>query len=111
MERRVVLVRVPLLACARSIRTVIPMAKSTLPLPTLRTDTLDRLRLLIVAGITTGVLVVGVGSRLAMFALRLTSPEHVRGITSDDGFVIGRFTLSGTYNLLALGAAGRDRAG
>ena len=63
------------------------------------------LRVLVVAGIGTGVLVVGVGSRLAMFVLRLTSPDHVRGVTSDDGFTIGRFTLSGTYNLLIIGAA------
>jgi hypothetical protein len=63
------------------------------------------LRVLMVAGIGTGVLVVGVGSRLAMFVLRLTSPDRVRGVTSDDGFTIGRFTLSGTYNLLMLGAA------
>ncbi len=66
---------------------------------------LERLRVLVVAGIPVGVLVAGGGSRVAMFVLRLTSPDWVRGLTSDDGFVIGRFTLSGTYNLLALGAA------
>ena len=65
----------------------------------------DELRVLIVAGVPIGVLVVGVGSRVAMLVLRLTSPDHVNGIRSDDDFVIGRFTLSGTYNLLMLGAA------
>ena len=40
-----------------------------------------------------------------MLLLRLTSPDRVNGIRSDDDFVIGRFTLSGTYNLLMLGAA------
>jgi hypothetical protein len=60
---------------------------------------------LIVAGIPIGVIVVGVGSRLAMLALRVTSPDRVVGVTSDDGFEIGRFTLSGSYNLLVLGAA------
>src|SRR5438445_2427353 len=65
----------------------------------------DRLWVLIVAGIPTGVVVAGVGSRLAMLLLRLTSPEHVHGLVSDDGFVIGRVTLSGTYNLLLIGAA------
>ncbi len=69
-----------------------------------RVETLERLRVLIVAGISVGVLVAGVGSRLAMFVLRLTSPHSVRGIESDDGFIIGRFTLGGTYNLLILGA-------
>lgn len=40
-----------------------------------------------------------------MLLLRLTSPDNVHGVVSDDGFVIGRVTLSGTYNLLNLGAA------
>lgn len=62
------------------------------------------LRVLIVAGITTGVLVIGLGSRLAMFVLRLTSPDGVDGVRSDDGFTIGRVTLAGSYNLLVLGA-------
>ncbi|MDH4280165.1 MAG: hypothetical protein OEW83_19010 [Acidimicrobiia bacterium] len=65
----------------------------------------ERLWVLVVAGISTGVVVAGVGSRLAMLVLRLTSPDRVRGMTSDDGFEIGRFTLGGTYNLLLLGAA------
>ncbi len=65
----------------------------------------ERLWILIVAGIPTGVVVAGVGSRVAMLVLRLTSPAWVNGVTSDDGFEIGRFTLSGTYNLLLLGAA------
>jgi len=51
------------------------------------------------------VLVVGIGSRVAMLVSRLTSPDHVNGIRSDDDFVIGKFTLSGSYNLLMLGAA------
>jgi hypothetical protein len=65
----------------------------------------ERLWVLIVAGIPVGVVVAGAGSRVAMLVLRLTSPDHVRGVTSDDGFEIGRFTLGGTYNLLLLGAA------
>lgn len=75
------------------------------PPVSVRSEVADRLWVLIVAGVTTGVLVVGVGSRLAMLLLRLTSPETVVGVTSDDGFEIGRFTFSGTYNLLMLGAA------
>ena len=65
---------------------------------------LAELRVIIVAGITVGVLVAGFGSRLAMLVLRLTSSRFVRGAVSDDGFVIGRVTLGGTYNLLVLGA-------
>jgi hypothetical protein len=59
----------------------------------------------VMAGIPTGVVVAGVGSRLAMLLLRLTSSSSVGGVSSDDGFEIGRFTLGGTYNLLLLGAA------
>jgi hypothetical protein len=63
------------------------------------------LYVLVVAGVVTGVVVVGIGSRLAMLLLRLTSPESVNGVESDDGFTIGRVTLAGSYNLLLLGAA------
>lgn len=69
-----------------------------------RAEVAQRLWVLIVAGVPTGVIVAGLGSRLAMFVLRLTSPDSVVGVESDDGFEIGRFTLSGTYNLMALGA-------
>ena len=61
--------------------------------------------LLALAGISTGVVVAGVGSRLAMLTLRLTSHPRVIGVQSDDDFTIGRFTFFGTYNLLVLGAA------
>ncbi len=68
----------------------------------------EQLRILIVGGLPYGVLVAGVGGRLAMLLLRLTSPDAVSGVTSgiesDDGFTIGRMTLGGTYNLLLLGA-------
>ncbi len=65
----------------------------------------EGVRVLVIAGIPVGVVVAGIGSRLAMLMLRLTSPDAVRGIQSDDDFTIGRFTLAGTYNLLLLGAA------
>ena len=65
----------------------------------------DGMRVLIVGGMSTGVALVGAGSRLAMLLLRVTSPDRVRGVTSDDGFTIGQVTLGGTYNLLQLGAA------
>ncbi len=67
-------------------------------------DRREALRVLIVGGIPAGALLVGVGSRLAMLVLRVTSPDRVRGVTSDDGFTIGRVTVDGTYNLLAIGA-------
>jgi len=64
----------------------------------------EALRVLVVAGVPVGVLVAGIGSRLAMLLLRLTSTD-VAGIESDDGFTIGEVTLAGTYNLLIIGAA------
>ena len=60
---------------------------------------------MVVAGIVVGVLVGGLASRLAMGLLRLTTGASVNGVTSDDGFIIGRVTLGGTYSLLMLGAA------
>ena len=51
------------------------------------------------SGAIAGLLVGGVGGRLAMLLLRLTSSDLVIGATSDDGFVIGSFT-SKTFNLL-----------
>ena len=63
----------------------------------------DLLRVTLIAGGALGFVVGGVGGRVAMFVLRLTSPDSVRGLQSDDGFVIGRVTLGGTLGLLALG--------
>lgn len=71
----------------------------------LRSAVVEQLRILAVAGIAVGVVVVGLGSRVAMFALRLTSPDSVIGVKSDDDFTIGEFTLAGTYNLAMLGAS------
>ena len=65
---------------------------------------LEGFRVLIVGGISAGVILIGVGSRLAMLLLRLTSPDAVRGVESDDGFIMGQVTFAGTYNLLMLGA-------
>lgn len=65
----------------------------------------EELRVLVVGGMPVGVLVAGVGGRLGMLLLRVTSPDSVRGVESDDGFTIGQFTLFGTYNLLLIGAA------
>ena len=68
-----------------------------------RNCVLERMRVLIVAGATTGLVVAGLGSRLAMLLLRVTSPARVNGLQSDDDFTIGEVTLAGTYNLMLLG--------
>ncbi len=46
------------------------------------------------AGAIAGFLAGGIGGRLAMLLLRLTSPDAVRGVISDDGFEIGVVTTS-----------------
>jgi hypothetical protein len=60
----------------------------------------DRFGSAVFGGLVTGFLVGGVGGRLAMFVLRLTSSEGVRGIRSDDDFEIGVFSTE-TIFLLA----------
>ena len=67
-------------------------------------DVVEFMRVMVVAGIAAGVVLIGVGSRVAMLVLRLTSPDQVHGVISDDGFTIGKVTLAGSYNLLLLGA-------
>jgi hypothetical protein len=52
------------------------------------------------AGAAGGALVGGVGGRIGMFVLRLTSPDYVRGLESDDGFEIGVFDALDTLNLV-----------
>jgi hypothetical protein len=81
-----------------------PALVSDPPEGSVAADIVAGIRVLILAGIPTGLLFGGVGGRLAMLLLRFTSPKTVRGVTSDDGFEIGRFTVGGTYNLLLLGA-------
>ena len=44
------------------------------------------------AGAWAGLLIGGVGGRTAMFVLRVTSSDAVRGVESDDGFTIGRIS-------------------
>ena len=51
------------------------------------------------AGAVAGFVIGGIGGRLAMLLLRLTSPDSAIGVVSDDGFVIGKFT-SDTLNLV-----------
>jgi hypothetical protein len=62
-------------------------------------------RVIVVSGIAVGAVVGGLGSRVAMLILRLTSPDGVRGVESDHGFTIGQVTLGGSYNLVLIGSA------
>jgi hypothetical protein len=61
------------------------------------------------AGFLAGVLIGGVGGRLAMLALRLTSDPSLHGVSTDDGFTIGRVSVETLFLLgvtAGLGMAG-----
>ena len=51
------------------------------------------------AGFVAGVLIGGVGGRLAMLALRVTSDPSLHGVSTDDGFTIGRVSLETLFLL------------
>ena len=74
-------------------------AEARLLEPLLRT-----LALATVAGVVLGALIGGVGGRLAMRALFLSSGPDVRGLVSDDGFTIGEFNAGATASLCLAGA-------
>jgi hypothetical protein len=56
----------------------------------------------ILVGAAAGALIGGIGGRLAMRALFVTSDDAVAGVTSDDGFEIGRFDPASTLQLVVL---------
>lgn len=56
------------------------------------------------AGFVSGVLIAGVGGRLAMLLLRVTSDPALHGFLTDDGFTIGRVSAE-TLFLLGVTAA------
>lgn len=55
------------------------------------------------SGFVAGLMIGGVGGRIAMFVLRLTSDPALRGVKTDDGFTIGVFS-SETLFLLGVTA-------
>jgi len=57
-------------------------------------------------GLVAGLLIGGVGGRLAMFVLRLTSSDTVVGLESDDGFTIGQFSSDTFFLIILAGAVG-----
>lgn len=60
----------------------------------------------LLAGAVSGLLIGGVGGRLAMFVLRLTSDPRLIGRETDDGFRIGEFTGDTMFLVLLAGAIG-----
>ncbi len=62
---------------------------------------LERFGAAALGGLAAGFLVGGIGGRLAMFVLRLTSSDAVRGVDSDDGFTIGQFSSASIFLIAA----------
>jgi hypothetical protein len=59
-----------------------------------------------VGGSVSGALVGGVGGRLAMLVLRLTSDDSLHGLESDDGFVMGQVSSATMFLLVATAMLG-----
>ena len=59
------------------------------------------LGLAVLAGAVSGLVIGGIGGRLFMFVLARLNPEE-HGLSTDDGFEMGQFTVSGTLNLIAV---------
>lgn len=73
-----------------------------LPLRSAAAAAARRLAPIVLVGAGLGLLVGGVGGRLAMLLLARINPE-IAGVESDDGFIMGRFTVGATINLLIVG--------
>jgi hypothetical protein len=65
-----------------------------------------RLSIGVSTGTVAGLVIGGVGGRLAMFVLRLTSSPSLHGVDTDDGFTIGVFSLATLFLLLVTAAVG-----
>ncbi|HJR46033.1 MAG TPA: hypothetical protein VJ927_10560 [Actinomycetota bacterium] len=57
-------------------------------------------------GLVAGLLIGGIGSRLAMFVMRATTGDSVVGLESDDGFTIGQLSGDTFFLILFAGVAG-----
>lgn len=62
---------------------------------------LDRFGAAALGGMIAGFAVGGIGGRLAMFVLRLTSDARVVGVQSDDDFTIGQISSASFFLILA----------
>ena len=60
----------------------------------------------VLGGFATGAVIGGVGGRVAMFALRLTSSPTLSGVETDDGFTIGVVSGATVFLVALTGFAG-----
>jgi hypothetical protein len=68
-----------------------------------------RVSMAVLAGLSMGALIGGVGGRIAMFVLRLTSDPSLQGAETDDGFIIGQ--ISGETLFLVIITSGLGMVG
>ena len=60
----------------------------------------------VVGGLVTGAVVGGIGGRLAMFVLRLTSDPSLHGAETDDGFIMGQISGATLFLLIVTSVLG-----
>ena len=60
----------------------------------------------VVAGLSMGALVGGIGGRIAMFVLRVTSDASLHGAETDDGFIIGQISGATLFLVIATSVLG-----
>lgn len=59
-----------------------------------------------IGGLVSGAVVGGFGGRVAMFVLRLTSSDSLRGLESDDGFIMGQVSSITLFLVMFTGVLG-----
>jgi hypothetical protein len=70
------------------------------------TSSARRISAVTVAGLVSGAVIGGVGGRVAMLLLRLTSSDALHGLESDDGFVMGQVSGASLFLILFTGVLG-----
>lgn len=79
-----------------------PIPPRSAPLPDVVAGALLSAGAAALSGAVAGFLWGGIGGRIAMRVLFLTSDPAVRGLTSDDGFTIGRITGASIFLIVAM---------
>jgi len=60
----------------------------------------------VIGGLAMGALIGGIGGRIAMFVLRVTSDPSLHGLKTDDGFTIGRVSGETLFLVIVTAALG-----
>jgi hypothetical protein len=65
-----------------------------------------RVSAVVLSGLASGAVIGGIGGRLAMLVLRLTSSDSLHGLESDDGFVMGQISGASLFLFTATAVLG-----